>query len=467
MLPSSSNASASHALSALSPEALDFAPSLLAIQESPPARLPRAVLYLVATLFVILLLWAIFGRLDIINSADGRLVPRSYVKIVQPADAGIVKEILVHEGQSVRAGQVLLRMDAQDSEADAQSLHTQLALRSLQLRRIDAELSGHPLIPIAGDPPDLFAQVNAQYHDRRQTYLDALQQAQQASSKAQHDYIAATAVRNKLKGTQPILERQLATYVDLGKKGYVGKLQVGDKQREYLENTEDLRAQEATVASLSDAVVMSGQQVSEITAKYRSDLQNERIDAEADYRKLQQDMAKQVHRTALLELKAPQAGIVEDLATHTIGTVVSAGTVLLSLVPENESLMAEVQVKNDDIGFVRPGQEVKIKLAAYPFQQYGLLEGKVQQVSPDTSEGNDAASPKLHPTSSVVDQAAAPASYRALITLDHQTLDVRKQSLKLVPGMQVVAEIHQGSRTVLQYLLSPIQKTMAESGQER
>lgn len=467
MLPSSSNASTPHALTALSPEALDFAPGLLAIQENPPARLPRAVLYLVAALFVILLLWAIFGRLDIINSADGRLVPRSYVKIVQPADAGIVKEILVHEGQSVRAGQVLLRMDAQDSEADAQSLHTQLALRSLQLRRIDAELSGRPLVPTAGDPSDLFAQVNAQYHDRRQTYLDALQQAQQASSKAQHDYIAATAVRNKLRGTQPILESQLATYVDLGKKGYVGKLQVGDKQREYLENTEDLRAQEATVASLSDAVVMSGQQVSEITSKYRSDLQNERIDAEADYRKLQQDMAKQVHRTALLELKAPQAGIVEDLATHTIGTVVSAGTVLLSLVPENESLVAEVQVKNDDIGFVRPGQEVKLKLAAYPFQQYGLLEGEVLQVSPDTSEGNDAASPKLRTSSSVADQTTAPASYRALITLDRQTLDVRKQSLKLVPGMQVVAEIHQGSRTVLQYLLSPVQKTMAESGQER
>src|SRR5512135_3745863 len=155
----------------LSPEALDFAPGLLSIQESPPARLPRAVMYTVAALFVILVLWANFGKLNIIASAEGRLVPQTYVKIVQPADAGIVQEILVKEGEKVKAGQVLLRMDAKDAVADEKTLQTELAFRSLQLRRIDGELVGQAFVRRPDDPDDLFGQVEAQYRDHRQAYL--------------------------------------------------------------------------------------------------------------------------------------------------------------------------------------------------------------------------------------------------------------------------------------------------------
>src|SRR3982074_1896305 len=143
----------------LSKEALDFAPGLLAVQESPPSGMPRAVLYTVAALLGLSLLWAAVGHLDIVASADGRLVPKSYLKVVQPADAGIVKEILVHEGEQVSAGQILLRMDAQDAQADAAKLRSDLSLRSLQLRRVDAELKGMPLRREAEDPADLFSRV--------------------------------------------------------------------------------------------------------------------------------------------------------------------------------------------------------------------------------------------------------------------------------------------------------------------
>jgi HlyD family secretion protein len=451
----------------LSPEALDFAPGLLSIQESPPARLPRAVLYTVSGLFAILLLWACFGKLDIIASADGRLVPRSYVKIVQPADAGIVKEILVHEGESVQAGQVLLRMDPQETEADVRTLQTQLTLKSLQLRRIDAELAGKPLKHEKGDPDDLFQQVSAQSTERRQAYLDSVAQAREALIKAQHDAAASVQVLAKLKQTNPILKNQAEAYADLGKNGYAAKLQVGDKQREYLENEQDIQAQRATVASLAAAVAEAGKQVNEVTSKYRSDLRNERIEAEGDYRKLQQDWAKQSHKAELLELKAPQAGTVKDIAIHTVGTVVSAGTVLLSLVPENEPLVAEVMIRNDDVGFVQPQQKVKVKLAAYPFQKYGMLDGDVLQVWPDASDEDSSTTKDPTTRPRAVDNAAQSLSYKALIALNSQTLEARGTTLKLVPGMQVVAEINQGRRTVLEYLLSPVQKTLYESGRER
>lgn len=447
----------------LSAEALDFAPGLLSIQESPPARLPRAVMYAVAALFAILLVWAIFGRIDIIASAEGRLVPQTYVKIVQPSDAGIVEEILVHEGQSVAAGQVLMRMDRKLADADRRTVETELALRSLQLRRIDAELAGHPLAAAAADPPDLYRQVAAQYRERHQAHEDAVAEAQDNLRKTRSEYAAAVETLTKLKEITPILKQQAKAFADMGKDGYAAQVTVRDKQREYLEKAQELKAQAATVDSEAAAVAAAQRQVAQIRSKYRSDLENERVDAEGQYRKLQQDQVKEDHKAALLELRAPQAGVVKDLATHTVGTVVSPGTVLLSLVPENEPLMAEVMIKNDDVGFVYAGQKVKVKLAPYPFQKYGMLNGEVVRVSADATENGSSSSQAKNAN----DKPPAALAYKALVSLDSQVLDAQDEHLKLVAGMQVVAEIAQGRRTVMEYLLSPVEKTLHDSGRER
>ena len=447
----------------LSPEALDFSPGLLSIQESPPARLPRAVMYTVGVLFVILMVWAIFGKLDIIASAEGRLVPETYIKIVQPSDAGIVQEILVKEGEQVQQGQVLMRMDTQIAEADAKTIGNDLAMRSLQLRRIDAELAGQVLVKGRDDPSDLFHQIESQYHDRRLSYTDALEQAQDALNKSQNEYHSAKEVLSKLQQITPILKQQADSYADMGKDGYVPQMTVLDKQRDYLEKSQDLRAQQLTVASLEAAVSQAKKQIDQITSKYRSDLQNERVEAGGQHRKLEQDWLKQEHKSGLLELKAPQSGIVKDIATHTIGTVVSPGTVLLSIVPENEPLVAEIMVKNDDVGFVYPHQKVKVKLAAYPFTEYGMLEGAVTRIQADS----DSDTQTKDQSQSKDKQQSPPSVYKAIISLSSQVLESQGKKLKLVPGMQVVAEINQGNRTVMKYLLSPVRKTLDESGHER
>lgn len=447
----------------LSPEALDFSPGLLSIQESPPARLPRAVMYTVGVLFVILMVWAIFGKLDIIASAEGRLVPETYIKIVQPSDAGIVQEILVKEGEQVQQGQVLMRMDTQIAEADAKTIGNDLAMRSLQLRRIDAELAGQVLVKGRDDPSDLFHQIESQYHDRRLSYTDALEQAQDALKKSQNEYHSAKEVLSKLQQITPILKQQADSYADMGKDGYVPQMTVLDKQRDYLEKSQDLRAQQLTVASLEAAVNQAKKQIDQITSKYRSDLQNERVEAGGQHRKLEQDWLKQEHKSGLLELKAPQSGIVKDIATHTIGTVVSPGTVLLSIVPENEPLVAEIMVKNDDVGFVYPHQKVKVKLAAYPFTEYGMLEGAVTRIQADS----DSDTQTKDQSQSKDKQQSPPSVYKAIISLSSQVLESQGKKLKLVPGMQVVAEINQGNRTVMKYLLSPVRKTLDESGHER
>ena len=447
---------------ALSPDALDFAPGLLAIQESPPAKLPRTVMYTVLALFLIMLAWAIFGKLDIIASAEGRLVPQSYVKIVQPADAGIVQDILVQEGQEVEAGQVLMRMDTKFTEADAKTIRNELRLKSLILRRADAELAGRPMTRRKEDPPELYGQVENQYRAHRQAYLDAVSQETESLNKARHDLRSAEETLSKLRQVVPVYQKSAAAYEKLAKDNFVSQLAAQEKVRDKIEKEQDLKAQESNVASLKSTIAGSEKKLAQISSNYKSQLQNERVDTESQHQKLQQDWAKIEHKSNLLELKAPQAGIIKDLATHTRGTVVSPGTVMMTLVPHDEPLQAEILVKNEDVGFVYPNQKTRIKLAAYPFQKYGMIEGTVIYVGADASDGASSAADKGK------DQKAAPQlTYKALVRLGAQSLEIEGEKLRLSPGMQVIAEIHQGRRTVMEYLLSPVQKAFHEAGRER
>lgn len=439
----------------LSADDAEFLPTLLAIQESPPPKLPRFVLLSVAALFVILLLWACFGKLDVVASAEGRLVPQTWVKIVQPADAGIIVDILVHEGQQVNAGQILMRMDAGIVNADARAIAGELAIRRLQLARIDAELRGQPLVMTKADPPELFAQVMRQYQANRQTYLDALAQERANLNKTRHDLHAAQEVQVKLRKTLPSYQHSAAAYEKLGQDGFFSSLAVEEKQRDHLEKEQDLRAQQANVESLGAMLQVSENKLAQIQSGYHSELRNERAETDSALKKLQQEQEKILHKSGLLALRAPQSGIVKDLATHTTGTVVAPGTILMSLVPQSEPLQAEVLVKNEDIGFVHVGQQVQIKLAAYPFQKYGLIAGTIQHIGPDTTEKGGS------------ENAPAIAGYRALVSLQRQQLDVDNVILPLTAGMQIMVDIHQGRRTVMAYLLSPVQKAWQEAARER
>ena len=440
-------------------DAQDFAPHIIGVQQQPPSPLPRTVLYGLLALFAVMLIWACVGRLDIVAVAQGKLVPQSFLKIVQPAESGIVREILVSEGEEVGAGQVLVRMDARLSDADSKTLFAELQRKRLQLRRIESELAEVPLRRQADDPNGIYEETEAQLQARRQAHLDALGAEQATLVKAQHDLKGAIEIESKLQKTVPIYKDQADSWDKLAKEGYAGRLLALEKQRTYMEVAQDLRAQAQNVASLRALIAQSEKRIAQITSNYRQQLQNERIETGAIYHKLQQDWDKQQHRHSLLELKAPQAGIVKDLATHTPGTVVAPGTILLTLVPQNEPLVAEVWVDNIDAGFVQAEQKARVKLAAYPFQKYGMLDGVVKQVSADAQEKPE----QGNPTIKSVQQAA----YRALINLGSGHLESQGRQLRLVPGMLVNAEIHLGTRTVLEYLLSPVQKVAHEAGRER
>lgn len=451
----------------ISKEAIEFAPRLLAIQESPPRKLPKVILYLVLVLFCILLAWTIFGKLDIVATAEGKLIPKSYVKIVQPVDGGIVQEILVHEGQSVQQGDVLMRMDANSTLSDTQSVEGEMRLRALQLRRIDAELGRGKFVQLPEDPQDLFFKTKQHYEANLQAYEDAFLQEVQNLQKVQYDLSSAKEVLEKLAQTLPLYQRNATSFEKLAKEGFVSQIEAQDKERERIEKEQDFRAQKSTVQGLISAVKASEKRLAQITSNHNSQLENERSDAQSQYNKLIQEWGKNVHKATLLELKAPQSGIIKDLATHTQGSVVSPGSVLMSLVPYDDPLQAEIMIKNEDVGFVHPGQEVKIKLTAYPFQKYGMIEGEVIHVGADSIQSQQPQMDTSSNSNSAPQQQTMIMNYKALIKLNAQQIHLDDKILNLTSGMQTVCEIHLGKRTVMEYLLSPVQKAWHESGRER
>lgn len=236
-----------------------------------------------------------------------------------------------------------------------------------------------------------------------------------------------------------------------------------DKKRERVEKEQELQTQSFVIASAKAGILQSEKKLAQIDSDYRRQLHAERNEIQGQFDKLAQEVTKQAHRQDLLELKAPQAGVVKDLATHTAGTVVQPGTVLLTLVPQDEILRAEVWVSNEDIGFVREGQPVKLKLAAFPFQKYGMVEGTVEHVSADASDnatgnGNSQADPA---------RKSQPLVYKALVALRQMSLEMDEKRFVLSAGMQTNAEIRLGDRTVMEYLLSPVRKAWHEAGRER
>lgn len=424
------------------------------MEETSP--LPRLVLWSVVALVGALGAWATLGRLDVVAVAEGRLVPRSQLKIVQPAEGGVLREIRVSEGERVRAGQVLGRMDVHIAQAESTALERDLALRQLQLRRIDAELRGARLEPRPGEPEDLHEQVEAQREARVRAYENSLAEERAVISRAQREMRAAQETRAKLAGALPVLLEQEKAFERLASEGFAGKLMLRQRSRERLEAEQDLRAQEHRVESGRAAIEQAERRMGQHTANYRAQLRTERIEAERERSRLAQEIEKLRHRRSLAELRSPADGVVKDLATHTPGSVLAPGAVLMTLVPEGESLLAEVWLQNQDAGFVRAGQPAKVKLAGFPFQRYGMLEGRVLRISADSTDR------------AAADPARAPAyAYRALVELAAQELRVGEAVHRLLPGMQLSAEIRLAERTVLEYLLSPVQKVTAEAGRER
>lgn len=436
-----------------------FSPGILSVQDKPPHPFPRMVLAVMFLLLVVVFIWALFGRLDIVAVAQGKLIPTTYVKIVQPSEAGLIREILVREGQKVEKGQILMRMDTTQADADYRSSREELVRAMLNLRRVDSELNSMSFERTEGEPEDLYGDVKLQYESNIQALNSSLSEQESALVRADKELELAKETKNKLKKILPLYRKEEAAYLELAEKKLVSELEAVAKTRIRIEKEEEYQAQELIIARESAAKTQAKKKIIQIRSEYERNLRVERAQIAGKITHLNAETEKQEHRRSLLELKAPQSGTVKDLATHTTGTVTQPGTIVMTLVPTSDELRAEVWLSNQDVGFVRPGHEAKLKLTAFQFQKYGMLKGEVEHVAADSLDSDPGDYAKGKDNGGLM--------YRTLIELSNQRLNVDNNSYELVPGMQVVAEIKLGDRTVMEYLLSPVRKAFHDAGRER
>jgi len=430
-----------------------FVPGWERLETSRMAPRRRRVLHLLLGFGAAALAWTLLGNLDVVVVAEGRLVPRTQLKLVQPADAGVVREVLVAEGANVIEGETLVRLDGTLTSSETRALRAEFVRRDLQRRRIDAELAGTPPLQRAGDDEEAYRAALAQFRANRQAHADALGQESAAIVRLEQDLAAARAGERKLERVVPIVRSAAERYAELRREGFASELAALEREREAIEKAEDLAAQRHVVAGLESAGAQARTRRDQVASGYRAQLLAERATADAEIARVGEALARALHRADGIEIRAPYAGTVKDVVARGAGAVVAAGTPLVTLVPAGEELVAEVLVRHEDAGFVHRGQAARVKLVTYPFQKYGTIDGQVNHVAPD------ATAPSA--------EAPAASGYRVRVSLATQTLRAGDAPFELASGMLVSAEILLGERRVVEYLLSPLKRAWGEAGRER
>ena len=451
----------------------EFLPAALEVIETPASPTGRAMALAIGAFFVIAVVWACFGKLDIITTAPGRLLPVGRIKLIQPLDAGVVRAIRVQDGDHVHAGQVLIELDPTAASADQDSLAHDLALAELDVARLDAlkraaETGGAPtsLVMPPGASADDRAQVEAALRSQIATQaakISALD-AQIAQHRAEEQEIASTI--DKVNASLPLLRQKRRLNQDLRSQGYGTSFADLDAQQAVSDAERDLPVEMAKSQQARAAAASLESQRAQAIAEYHEGILADLAKAEEKDNELTQNLVKATQKSAATQLVAPTDGVAEDLAVHTVGGVVTPAQQLLVVVPDGAGLTVEAQLANRDVGFVRPGQDVSIKVDTFDFTHYGLVHGKVIAVSRDTVSpqppGAQNATAEGAPAN-----PAQPPGYVARIALNRADMDIEGHRQALTPGMAVTVEIKTGRRTIIDYLLSPLVRRSSQALHER
>jgi len=455
---------------------LAFLPAALEIVETPPSPLGRAIGVTIIALFGLALAWASLGEVDIIAAAPGKIIPSGRTKVIQPFETGVVRAIHVRDGQSVKAGQVLIELDPTMNEAERNHLRSDLISAQLDVARLRAALSGRDdpvseFRPPAAASPSLVAmqrQFLVSQTSEVAAKLAALER-QRAQKEAERATIATTIA--KLDAIIPILQERTNIRKGLADKELVSKIVYLETLHQLVDQQQDRKVQESRYQEAEAAVAALIETRAQAEAEFRRTLSSDLVEAERKVAGLSEDLVRAAQRTKLQDLTAPTDGVVQQLAIHTVGGVVTPAQALLVVVPAESRLEIEAMVPNRDIGFVRPGQDAEIKIDTFNFTRYGLLRGKVVSLSQDAivrDKPQDKTGDKAPGAeSSTSEPKGQELVYAARISLDRTQMQIDDNLVNLTPGMAVTVEIKTGSRTIISYLLSPLLRYRQEMLRER
>lgn len=444
-----------------------FLPAALSLQDTPVHPAPRRLAFALMALFTIALVWSIFGQIDIVAVAPGRIVVSERTKLIQPLENSVVKRVLVKDGDRVKAGQPLVELDPTTATADKATVEEQLKASVSDVLR--SRILLHALPASEKQPVSLTELQNRMAREMPEKWTAAEKSASQAQLAAEWSDITAKLAKlgaevsrrqaeiatvkemvSKLETTVPLARKREEDFKQLAEQGFMAGHAGQDRTRERIELERDLATQRARLAETQATLRESENARASYVAEVRRALYDREAQADLKRQAGTQEQAKALHREKLTTLTAPVDGVVQQLAVHTSGGVVTEAQVLMIIVPEGAQITAEVTLENKDIGFVNTGQEAAIKLETFTFTRYGTIGAKVSTVTADA-----------------VNDEKRGAIFPVTLALAQSQIDVDGKMIRLAPGMNVTAEIKTGQRRVIEYLLSPIQRAGNESLRER
>lgn len=444
------------------PHELQFLPAALALQETPVSPKPRLAMWLLISFAVIALLWASFGKIDIVATATGKIVPSDRVKTIQPLETSTVSAIYVREGQHVKAGDPLIEFDTTSAKADIEHLQSAVYDARLQVLRSQSLLldidnpsntknSKAPALPELTDIPKLRqTQEQAllfsewQEYNTKQAQLNASLNAKYAEQRSVVENV------HKLQRSLGITRQRENDYAKLEKQNYIPRHDYLDARQKRIDQEGELASLQQQQLQLTSEMEEVKRQQLALKAETLKNLQDKLREGKQLTVQYQQELIKAEQQGKQRLLTAPVDGTVQQLITHTIGGVVTPAQALMTIVPEDNPLEVEAYVENKDIGFVYAGQEAEAKVETFPYTKYGTIHAEVTEVS------NDA-----------VNDEKKGLIYTAHVKLDRTTIPVENKIMNLTPGMQVTIEIKTGKRRVMEYFLSPLMEYQSESFKER
>ena len=438
-----------------------FLPAALALQETPVSPAPRIAIWLLIGFAVLAVLWASLGHIDIVATAQGKIVPNDRVKTIQPMETATVRAIYVSDGQAVKAGDVLIELDATVADADTDSIAGDLRITELLAARDNAFLAslnqlqqGKRYAPQLQTPEG----VSQPQTDNEQRHLDgewqellsklARLEADKASRQAELRSIQATV--SKLQNTAPIARQLAEDYQRLQSQKFVSSHDYLEREQARIEQEGELATQQEKGQSVKASIQEADKQKTELLASTKRVALDRLHDSEQKIATYRQAIIKARQRSQLLKLTAPVDGSVQQLAIHTVGGVVTPAQPLMIVVPVDQALEIEAFIENKDIGFVNPGQDAEIKIETFQYSKYGTLHGEMLQVSTDA-----------------INDEKRGLIYATKIKLPRTTMQVENKTVNLSPGMAVTVEIKTGKRRVIEYFLSPLIEHVGESLRER
>ena len=456
---------------------VEFYPAVLEVLETPPSPLGRTIAYTIIGFLIIALLWASIGSVDIIATAQGKVIPTSRTQSIQPLEAGVVHSIHVQDGQHVKAGDVLIEIDTTISESERDRLSHEYLSAALDVARLKALLS------LSADPLQSFAPpkdaTEAQIETQKSLLLNQLSEyhakvtgLDQQISQKEGNRSAVVATIDKLTQSIPMLQERAQMRQSLSEKGYGSKLETLTAQQDLVEHQKELQVQQGRLVEAAGELESLREQRKQAEAEFKHTNLDKLVEAQQKAGSLHEQLLQAAKKFRLQTLTSPVDGTVQQLAVHTEGGVVTPAQALMSIVPSGSRIEIEAMISNKDIGFVQAGQEVDVKVDTFSFTRYGLLHGKVVSVSQDAimrekpaGKSGDRKQVGAENESSEIE--GQELVYAARIALEQTQMDIDGRMVNLSPGMAITAEIKTGHRRIIGYLLSPLRRHVQQAFREQ